>query len=85
MNKFWVVALETYKKHVKSMSFVMMILAPILFLGISYGSGYISSQVDELKEIAVVSEEPGVAEAFKRRKPLILMTRFLLKQKLKRH
>ena len=64
MNKFWVVALETYKKQVKSVSFVMMILAPLLFLGISAGSGYFSSQFNKLNEIAVVSDEAALQEVF---------------------
>ncbi len=64
MNKFWVVALETYKKQVKSVSFVMMILAPLLFLGISAGSGYFSAQFNKLNEIAVVSDMPEVSAAF---------------------
>ena len=64
MNKFWVVALETYKKQVKSVSFVMMILAPLLFLGLSLGGGYLSTQFKKLNEIAVVSETLGIQEAF---------------------
>lgn len=64
MNKFWVVALETYKKQVKSVSFVVMILAPLFFLGISYGSGYVGSQFNQLNEIAIVSETPGIQSAF---------------------
>ncbi len=64
MNKFWVVALETYKKQVKSVSFVMMILAPLLFLGISAGSGYFGAQFNKLNEIAVFSETEGIQEAF---------------------
>ncbi|MEG2708954.1 MAG: ABC transporter permease, partial [Vagococcus sp.] len=49
---------------VKSVSFVMMILAPLLFLGISAGSGYVGSQFNKLNEIAVVSEVPEVSAAF---------------------
>lgn len=64
MNKFWVVALETYKKQVKSVSFLMMILAPLLFLGISAGSSYFGSQFNKLNEIAVISEEPELQTAF---------------------
>ena len=64
MNKFWVVALETYKKQVKSVSFVMMILAPLLIAGLSLGSGYMSSKFDKPNEIAVVSENVAIGDAF---------------------
>lgn len=64
MNKFWVVALETYKKQVKSVSFVIMIFAPLLFMAISFGSGYVGSQFNQLKEIAVVSNSPEIQEVF---------------------
>ncbi|MEG0286902.1 MAG: ABC transporter permease [Vagococcus sp.] len=64
MNKFWVVALETYKKHVKSVSFVMMIIAPILMLGFVYGGGYMNSKFSELNNISVISESKDVQSAF---------------------
>ncbi|MFW8052212.1 ABC transporter permease [Vagococcus fluvialis] len=64
MNKFWVVALETYKKHVKSVSFVMMIIAPILMLGFVYGGGYMNSKFSELNNISVISESKDIQSAF---------------------
>ncbi len=64
MNKFWVVALETYKKHVKSVSFVMMIIAPLFFLGIGVGSSYMSQKFNHSKEVAVVSEVEGLGQTF---------------------
>ncbi|HCM88368.1 MULTISPECIES: ABC transporter permease [Vagococcus] len=64
MNKFWVVALETYKKHVKSVSFVMMIIAPLLFMGIFAGSTYMGQKFNHSKEVAIVSEVDGLSQAF---------------------
>lgn len=63
MNKFWVVALETYKKNVKSLSFVMMVLAPFVLILFSIGSGYISTKLDPVNEIAIVSQEKTLREA----------------------
>lgn len=63
MNKFWVVALETYKKNVKSLSFVMMVLAPFVLILFSLGSGYISTKMNTVNDIAVVSQDQVVREA----------------------
>ncbi|MGX4685386.1 ABC transporter permease [Vagococcus sp. JNUCC 83] len=64
MNKFWVVALETYKKHVKSASFIMMVLAPFLLIAFSFGTGYLSSKFADVNEIAIVSEDKAVSQSY---------------------
>lgn len=64
MNKFWVVALETYKKHVKSASFIMMVLAPFLLIAFSFGTGYLSSKFADVNEIAIVSEDKGMTDSY---------------------
>lgn len=64
MNKFWVVTLETYKKHVKSVSFVMMVLAPFLMIGLSLGGVYFGSKFDSLNEISVISENTSIRSDF---------------------
>ncbi|MEG0255244.1 ABC transporter permease [Vagococcus sp.] len=64
MNKFWVVALETYKKHVKSVSFVTMVLGPILMLGLIFGINIMAAKFAHTNEIAVVSESVEVSSAF---------------------
>lgn len=64
MNKFWVVALETYKKHVKSTSFIMMVLAPFLLIAFSFGTGYFSSKFADVNEIAIVSEDKAVSQSY---------------------
>lgn len=62
MNKFWVIALETYKKHVKTVSFVIMVLAPFLMIGLSLGAGYVSSKVGQVDKMAIVSDNSVVRE-----------------------
>ncbi|MFC6347483.1 ABC transporter permease [Vagococcus carniphilus] len=64
MNKFWVVTLETYKKHVKSASFVTMIIGPIVMIGLIYGINFMSSKFSHTNEIAVVSETSELSTAF---------------------
>lgn len=64
MSKFWVVALETYKKHVKSVSFVMMVIAPFLMIGLSIGGAFLGSKFDQLNSVAIISEEHGLREGF---------------------
>ncbi|MGX6993356.1 hypothetical protein CBF34_06140 [Vagococcus penaei] len=62
MNKFWVIALETYKKHVKTVSFVIMVLAPFLMIGLSLGAGYVGSKVGQVDKMAIVSDNSVVRE-----------------------
>lgn len=64
MNKFWVVALETYKRNVKSATFIVMILAPFLMVGFSLVVGLVGSKFEETSNIAVVSKNEVVREAF---------------------
>lgn len=64
MNKFWVVALETYKKHVKSVSFVMMVIAPFLMIGLSLGGAFFGSKFDQLNSVAIISEDDSLREGF---------------------
>lgn len=65
MNKFWVVALETYKKHVKSASFIMMVLAPFLLIGFSLGMGYFGDKFSDVNEIAIVSDDKAISETYR--------------------
>lgn len=64
MNKFWVVALETYKKHVKSVSFVTMVVGPILMLGLIFGINFMAAKFSHTNEIAVVSESAEISSVF---------------------
>ncbi|HFI0065874.1 TPA: ABC transporter permease [Streptococcus suis] len=66
MKSFILVAKETYLRQVKSWSFVFMVLSPFLFLGISLGTGYLtSSSMDAGSEkIGLVSEDFMAQMAF---------------------
>lgn len=64
MNKFWVVALETYKRNVKSATFIVMILAPFLMVGFSLLVGLIGSNFENASNIAVISKNEVIREAF---------------------
>lgn len=43
MSKFWIIATDVYKKNVKSLSFLIMILAPFLLVGIVYLAGSLAN------------------------------------------
>lgn len=67
MNKFWVITKEVYKKNVKSTSFIIMLLAPLLAIGIFYGISYFIAQDEKNAEpsaIAVISEDPAIQDVF---------------------
>lgn len=64
MNKFWVVTLETYKKHVKSVSFVTMVLGPIIMLGVIFGINFMGAKFAQTNEIAVVSKTSEISSVF---------------------
>ena len=66
MKQVWIVAKETYLRHVKSWSFVLMVLAPFLILGVSLGVGYLqgASSGNQADKIALVSSEAEVLDSF---------------------
>lgn len=66
MKHVLLVAKETYRRQVKSWAFLMMIVAPFLFIGLSGGSGLLVglSMEGSSETIAVVSDERDVRQAF---------------------
>lgn len=64
MNKFWVVALETFKRNVKSVAFLVMILSPFLMIGLTLLGSYVGSKFDETANIAVISKDASLRESF---------------------
>lgn len=65
MNKFWVITKEVYKKNVKSIGFLIMVLSPLVVAGIAIAIGYFTSQDAENAEaptLAIISENPAVQE-----------------------
>jgi ABC-2 type transport system permease protein len=63
MNKFWVIALDVYKKNIKSLSFLIMILIPFIAVGIIYVVGIFTDGMDSEDKIAVYANEPAIAQA----------------------
>ncbi|MBL1227506.1 ABC transporter permease [Enterococcus sp. BWR-S5] len=62
MNKFWVIALDVYKKNIKSVSFLIMILAPFLLMGVMYAAISFSGGFSGPDKIAIVSDDSALAE-----------------------
>lgn len=64
MNKFWIIVGQVYKKNVKSMGFLSMVLSPIIILLVVAVIIYFVAQSEsEIPKIAVFSDEPQVVEA----------------------
>lgn len=64
MNKFWVVALETFKRNVKSVVFIVMIMSPFIMIGLTLAGSYFGSKFNETSNIAIVSENKSLREDF---------------------
>lgn len=63
MNKFWVIVGQVYKKNVKSVGFVTMMLSPLIMLGIIGAVIYFVSDIESsVPEIAVITDSPDIAE-----------------------
>ncbi|MFL2119595.1 ABC transporter permease [Marinilactibacillus psychrotolerans] len=65
MNKFWVITKEVYKKNVKSIGFLIMVLAPVLVAVVGIAVGYFISEDQKNAEpapIAVISESSTIQE-----------------------
>lgn len=62
MSKFWVIALAVFKKNVKSISFLIMILIPFIALGIIYVVGIFTDGMNSADKIAVYANEPAIAQ-----------------------
>lgn len=63
MNKFWIIASDVYKKNVRSLSFIIMLLAPFLLMGIVYLAGSLATNFSSETTIALVSKEDAVTDA----------------------
>ena len=69
MNKIVLVFLETFKRQVKSWSFLIMVLAPFLAIGLGFLLGKVSSDnaedmVKDVTEIAVVATSKDLQKQF---------------------
>lgn len=66
MNKIWLVAKETYRREVKTWSYLFMILAPFLFIFISFVIGMVSANSGDDSYIGVVTSNPALKQAVKK-------------------
>ena len=63
MKQALIVIQETYLRHVKSWSFVFMVISPFIFIGLSLGVGYLSSMSSSnSSRIAVVTNYTQIKE-----------------------
>ena len=70
MSKFWVIALDVFKKNVKSISFLIMILIPFIALGIIYVVGIFTDGMNSADKIAVYANEPAIAQTIAAQKKM---------------
>ncbi|MDT2739560.1 ABC transporter permease [Enterococcus canintestini] len=63
MSKFWVIAKDVYKKNVKSVSFLILILAPFLMGAFYYFTGQLAGSSD-VNTIGVYSDDAALGQAF---------------------
>lgn len=59
MKKVWIVMKETYLRQVKSLAFVFMVFAPFLFMGLSFGGGFIGASAvgTGSDQVAIISSD----------------------------
>lgn len=62
MSKFWIIASDVYKKNVKSVSFVVMILVPFIVMGIIYIAGSVAGGFSEDTKVGLVSDNQELSE-----------------------
>ncbi|MHC3376824.1 ABC transporter permease [Ligilactobacillus equi] len=73
MKKLMTVARETYVRQVKSWAFVLLLLSPFIFFGISLGIGYfIGHQEATNQKIAVITNDRELRQSLKQDKQLTL-------------
>ncbi|GCF92242.1 sodium ABC transporter permease [Enterococcus florum] len=65
MSKLGIIIKDVYKKNVKSVAFVIMILAPFLVMGIFYLSQHFFGDMNDINKIGIVAEESTIADQFK--------------------
>ncbi|MDV7757822.1 ABC transporter permease [Liquorilactobacillus mali] len=64
MKQILLVLMETYRRQVKSWSFILLVISPFIFIFISFGFGYLSSTFGESSsdQIAIVSTNKKIAK-----------------------
>ena len=64
MNKTWIVTSETYLRQTKSWSFLLLVLMPFLFIGMTFGISYVATPNKDKSDIAVVSTNSALRTSF---------------------
>ena len=64
-SKLWIVALDVYKKTIKSPSFIIMILAPIILLILGYMGMEFFTKASSAQKIGIYSQQTQVVQAVK--------------------
>lgn len=64
MNKFWVITKEVYKKNVKSLGFIVMVLMPIVVVAVIAGIGYFVGQDSEQETPVAVLADENIQQVF---------------------
>lgn len=64
MSKFWVIVSETYRKNVKSVSFIVMLLSPVLMLLVGGIIGYMVTMSSSGTKLAIVSPDEEIRQVF---------------------
>lgn len=81
MNKIWLVAKETYRREVKTWSYLLMILAPFLLVFFSFVIGMVSAGGSDDNYVGVVTSNSALKQAIKSQR---ILTTIALKLRLKR-
>ncbi|MGM0125098.1 ABC-2 type transport system permease [Enterococcus sp. AZ194] len=63
MSKFWIITSDVYKKNVKSIAFLIMILVPFIMMGVIYLAGSFAGGMSTVDKIGLVSNKPELAKA----------------------
>ena len=66
MNKIWLVAKETYRREVKTWSYLLMILAPFLLVFFSFVIGMVSAGGSDDNYVGVVTSNSASKQAIKK-------------------
>ena len=68
MSKFWIIALNVYKKQVRSAAFLIMVLAPLVIGALYYGMGKFMSDSASIDKIGVYDQQMVLANALSQSK-----------------
>ncbi|HJD16279.1 MAG TPA: ABC transporter permease [Candidatus Enterococcus stercoripullorum] len=68
MSKFWIIALNVYKKQVRSAAFLIMVLAPLVIGALYYGMGKFMSDASSIDKIGVYDQQRVLANALSQSK-----------------